>query len=1211
MKTRLSNRSEKIRSESRIGWGYAALLALILSIYCGDVLGQAGSATIRGTVQDASGAVIPGAKATLIQESTKVQRTTITDRNGAIVFVDVPPAVYDLLVSAPGFRPTRQNGIAVHIDDQFNLPNIALAVASNDVSVTVTAETGEVTPTTSGEQSYTLSSDQIQNLNIESRSAIELLDLIPGSANTGNFTGTYNRQQAGFGQNASTYTINGNRFDQVQIVSDGASVTDVNTAGAAAVTPNVDMISEAKVETSAFSAVQPNGPVVFETESKSGGSQFHGEAYFTVRNHIFDATDAYNKELGLPKAQSSFYYPGFNIGGPVVFPHSDFNKNHDKLFFFAATEITQQHVDLGAEGGVLPTALMRQGTFTSAELNAISGGVYRYYYVTNPPCSGGAPAYNNNYQVCSNGSLSTAAIDKGAQTLINHLLPLPNANPASNPQGYNYVTDLITSDPRNQDNIKLDYAINERTHLSGRFNHENENVPAPYGPYNTINYVSIPYPAAQEGRNASNSLNVNLTDTIRPTLTNQLSVSYTRFRLSITLGNEAAVSRSASGYPYANVYPGSDVLPNISFSYNQASPQIPGGETPPFSSIQNTTTLTDGITKQLGHHLLQFGFYDVFATYNNLTTGNDNGTIVSQAATYDGGSYGGPPNYAGNGDGSTGNEFADLLVGIISGYTQTSQNVMAHMVNKRFDFYGEDTWNIGSHLTVNYGARLDHIAWWYDKNGLISVFNPSAYSATAPVTAYSGMQDHAANAAIPISGAPPLQFQFAPSAGFAYDIDGRGHTILRGGAGTNYYVDPGINAYSAVGAPPNLQVFQFYTGSNGLITYPNYVNGPPLRLSNVSTINPATNPGVVYGSADPKDHGAAVTYSWNLALSHVFPAAIHVEASYVGDTTRHLNGYSATNLVPIGSETAAADGGPYYGGNYYQQLYRPYKSFGDIDLNEYNLNSNYNSLQVTASRSKGWFNSWLTYTLGKGLGDICEDPFARHNCYGVVPFDRSQAINYSYYVILPNISEKHLGNHKAVNGVLDGWKISGIEQYGSGTPFTDIPQGAPLHNEYSGNQSIGIYGTVPALAPYTAQGPVSISNDAVTGSPDEEAVPFITCDPRKGLKAHQYFNPSCFTAPYEAHNGSFHLPYIHGPSYFNDELGLFKDFAIRETQRLEIRFQGFDFLNRSQDKYQQYDSSLYLGYNNVNAPPTNAGTAGVTTTRTGHRSVQIAAKYYF
>jgi hypothetical protein len=1189
---------------SRMTMELALSAWMLASMAGGYAYAQAGSATVTGTVQDSTGAIIPGAKVALIDEGSSVQRSAVSNKSGAFTFVALPPATYDVLTTAAGFRPARQNGVAVHIDDQLDLRAVVLTVAGNDVSVTVTSESGQVTPTTSGEQSYTLSSEQIQNLNIESRSAIELLDLIPGSANTGNFTGSYNRQQAGFGQNASTYTINGNRFDQVQIVSDGASVTDVNTAGSAAVTPNVDMISEAKVETSAFSAVQPNGPIVFETQTKSGGSAYHGEAYLTVRNHIFDATDAYNKELGLPKAQSSFYYPGVNIGGPVSF--GNFNKNRDKLFFFAATEITQQHVDLGAQGGIVPTANMRKGIFSATELNALSGGVYRNYYVTNVPCVGYAYSYTPycsgvTYANGYNGTVNTAAIDKGGLALINALYPLPNANPASNGEGYNLTTDLVTSDPRNQENIKLDYAINERTHLSGRFNRENENVPAPYGPYNTINYNTIPYPAAQEGRNASNSLNFNLTNTIRPTLTNELSVSYTRFSLGITLGNQAAVSRTAAGYPYPNVYPGSSILPNVSFSYNPASQQIPGGEVPPFATIQNTTTINDGITKQLGRHLLQFGFYDVFATYNNLTTGNDNGTIYSTIATYGtNGATGNPTTAYQAIDNSTGNEFADLLVGNIAGYTQSSQNIMANMVNKRFDFYGEDTWKVSPRLTVNYGARLDHIAWWYDKDGLISVFNPAAYVASAPITAYSGMQDHATNSSINISGRQPLNFQFAPSAGFAYDIDGKGNTIVRGGAGTNYYVDPGINAYSAVGAPPNLKVFSYYTSSNA-----------PLTLSSVSSINPATNPGVVYGSADPQDHAPAVTYSWNLAVSHVFPAAIHVETSYVGNTTRHLNGYSATNLVPLGSETAAADGGAYYGGNYYQQLYRPYKSYGDIDLNEHNLNSNYNSLQVTASRSKGWFNSWLTYTFGKALGDVCEDPFVRHNCYGVVPFDRSQSINYSYYIILPNVSEKHLGNHAAVNGMLDGWKISGIEQYGSGTPFPDIPQGAPLHNEYSGNQSIGIYGTVPALAPYTSEGPISISNDSVTGTPDEEAVPFVTCNPAKGLKPHQYFNPTCFTAPYEGHNGSFHLPYIHGPSYFNDELGLFKDFKIHEAQKLELRFQGFDFLNRSQDKYQQYDSSLYLGYTNINAAPTNASTAGVTTTRTGHRTIQVAAKYYF
>jgi hypothetical protein len=235
----------------------------------------------------------------------------------------------------------------------------------------------------------------------------------------------------------------------------------------------------------------------------------------------------------------------------------------------------------------------------------------------------------------------------------------------------------------------------------------------------------------------------------------------------------------------------------------------------------------------------------------------------------------------------------------------------------------------------------------------------------------------------------------------------------------------------------------------------------------------------------------------------------------------------------------------------------------------------------------------------------------------VEPFDRSQAINFSYYINLPNVSAKHLGNHKIANGVLDGWKISGIEQYGSGTPFTDVPQGSPNHNEYSGNQVIGIYGSYTVPAGVTSKGvaysatSVSISNDSINGTPDESAVPVVTCDPRRGLKAHQYFNPSCFASPSIGHNGTFQLPYIHGPAYFNDEIGLFKDFNVHEGNKLEIRFQGFDFLNRSFDTYQQYDNSLYMNFTSLNAAPLNASTVGVTTTRTGHRTVQLEAKYYF
>src|ERR1017187_10563023 len=668
--------SKMISMASALSLGMLSILAT------GHAFGQAGSATLRSAVQDSTGAIVPGAKATLIQESNKVERTAIADKSGAFIFVAIPAATYDVLVNAAGFRPARQNGIAVHINDQVDLPNIVLTVAANDVSVTVTTDNGEITPTTSGEQSYTLSSQQIQNLNIESRSAIELLDLIPGSANTGNFTGTYNRQQAGFGQNASTYTINGNRFDQVQIVSDGASVTDVNTSGAAAVTPNVDMISEAKVETSAFSSVQPNGPIVFETQTKSGGSQFHGEAYITTRNHIFDATDAYAKQLHLPKAQSSYYYPGINIGGPVLIPGTSFNRNRDKLFFFAATEITQQHVDLGPQAALVPTANMRTGIFSNAELGAIAGSTFRHFYQSNQPCTGSS----FNSIACQNGTLKTTAIDLGGKILMN-LFPLPNADPAITPGGNNLVTDLVTSDPRNQENFKLDYNLSQRVHTSLRFNHENENVPAPYGPYNTINFAKIPYPASQVGRNASNSVNFNLTNTLTASLTNELTIAYTRLNLRIDLGILSAVSRTDTGYPYANLFPGSDILPNINFTSTPGL-YLPGGETPPFSTIQNTPTLTDGLTKTFGNHLVRFGFYDVYATYNNLTTGDDNGQIYPR--TYEAG--------------STGNEFSDLLVGKIGGFDQTSPNVMANMINKRFDFYAEDAWKANSRLTLNYGA---------------------------------------------------------------------------------------------------------------------------------------------------------------------------------------------------------------------------------------------------------------------------------------------------------------------------------------------------------------------------------------------------------------------------------------------------------------------------------------------------------------------------
>ena len=168
--------------------------------------------------------------------------------------------------------------------------------------------------------------------------------------------------------------------------------------------------------------------------------------------------------------------------------------------------------------------------------------------------------------------VNPAAIDQGRPDPHQHpAAAAQHRSHAQTRQGYNLITDLVTSDPRNQENLKLDYNISERMHLSGRFNHENENVPAPYGPYNTINYNTIPYPADAGGPQflELDQLQPDQHDSRRHLPTSSSSPT-PAFSLRISLDNLAAVSRSATSYPYANVYPGSDILPNISFSYNHA-----------------------------------------------------------------------------------------------------------------------------------------------------------------------------------------------------------------------------------------------------------------------------------------------------------------------------------------------------------------------------------------------------------------------------------------------------------------------------------------------------------------------------------------------------------------------------------------------------------------------------------------------------------------
>ena len=743
----------------------------------------------------------------LTDTASQTQRNATSDSRGFFSFTALPAAAYEVKFNKRDFAELRRT-IVVHIADHLEIPDIKLAVSGASQSMTITGEAVNATPDDTGELSYTLTSKQVQNLDIMGRSATELLGLVPGAADSGNFnTDSYSGQVAGFTPNASAYSVNGNRFDLTQIVSDGVPVTDVNTAGAAAVTPNIEMIQEVKVETAAFSSEQPNGPIVLQTETKSGGKDFHGELYATVRNHVMDATDWRVKNLGLPSPNDSYYYLGANIGGPVIIPGTKFNEKHDKLFFFAAFEKNLQHVQdpvndireavTPTDGSVVdgsPTPNMRGGDFSdTAYMQTLNQN--KAYYATLNACQ----PPGSNQLLCvpnSNGLINPSAIDPNGQVLIN-ALPLPNADPTKT-GGFNLVTSVVNSQPRDQEDFKLDYNIDRKNQLFARYNHESETVPFPYGYFN--NFTPNAYPSEQVDHDHSHSIVANLATSFSPTLINQLTFAYTKLNFLTDLENEAAVSRQVLGYDAPDLYPdNSDILPNVQPGYGgsgYASLYLRGGSFPTTDAPQQIYVVNENITKIFGTHQIKAGVYFAHQQFGQLTQGNENSTIITGEYSY---SY------------NTGNAFADLLTGQIAGYQQSTNNFVANLREKRIDFFVQDQWKVVPRLSVNFGVRANHIGAWYETAGRMVVFDPSQYNPNASYADATGLVSHATDPNISISGGRPLGFQFAPSGGFAWDLRGTGNTVLRGGFGTSYYADPGVNAFSTVQAPPNETFTSVYT----------------------------------------------------------------------------------------------------------------------------------------------------------------------------------------------------------------------------------------------------------------------------------------------------------------------------------------------------------------------------------------------------------------
>ena len=251
--------------------------------------------------------------------------------------------------------------------------------------------------------------------------AAEFIKIMPGfgiqngTSNKANYTG----ETIGINANGdagsqsplnNAFSYNGLPSNSLDITADGAHVSDPGCNCDTPVNPNSDMVSEFKVMTSNFSAENQKGPAVVSSVAKSGGKDFHGSGFFYARNYAMNANDALFNASGQQRPENKYYYPGGTIGGPVLIPGTNFNKNRNKLFFFTGFEYFYQILDTGLLRATVPTPGEIAGNFSPSEV-AKEGNI---------TASGGPPGQLNAaaLQQVPGGILPASLIDPNMQALM-------------------------------------------------------------------------------------------------------------------------------------------------------------------------------------------------------------------------------------------------------------------------------------------------------------------------------------------------------------------------------------------------------------------------------------------------------------------------------------------------------------------------------------------------------------------------------------------------------------------------------------------------------------------------------------------------------------------------------------------------------------------------------------------------------------------------
>jgi hypothetical protein len=1202
--------------------GRVRLLSLVLSLLllAGSVpvLAQSTSGTIRGTVTDSQGGVLPGAVVLITDVGTRNAREAKTDDRGGYLVAGLFPGTYDLKVELAGFKTYERKAITLSPNDNRGI-DVKLDVGQQNETVTVTAER-EIIQTETGAREGVLTAKQIDNLSIIGRSSLELLRILPGVV----APDQAQMESVSFGggaNNTQSYTVNGIRSSANTVSLDGSSLIDIGSNSGVIVTLNNDMVQEVKVQSSNFAAEYGSSGMNVSAVTKGGSSRFSGTVYDYWRDHRFGANDRSNSITRTPKPKSTFNYPGGNIGGPIVLPGVNWNRNRDKAFFFVGVEIQRQKVDPGSFLSTTLSDRMKAGDLSELlPANCVGQNL-------NMPCGNfniprgfpgeGTPAPNNNF----------APYMHPLGRVLASFYPSPNITTEENRYNYNFST----LQPTNRHDVKfrIDYNITNNTRAYVRTAIEGEQAENSRGIWWASSDVALPTPTY--GDNKGRSVSGNVVTVLSPTMTNEVLVSWSRLTLDNFWRDPSKVR--IDGYPELAGY-NQGFFPNqspylplniITSGWGQGGPGNLWAPAMDVFAHNDALQFSNKVTKLAGSHGLKFGFSAERGQKQQNFQNEEMGQLQFDPwAT-----------------GGTGSALADLLTGRLAAYTQGTQIPQGEWRYWNLDAFAQDSWKVRSNFTLEYGIRGGYWTNNAERNELGGYFDPASYNPTAGTFLDPGTFKqlngwrYAASGDAPLGGIDNRSPFVMPRVNVAWDLTGDSNNVVRGGFGIFYNRNMGNLEYDYLRIPPTS--YQVSTNSGAAS---DLGGGVGLTYDTIRQLDWTTRVSTLsINTLNPESNKWPTTYSFSASYARRIFFNQVIEAAYVGTRGRNLVSRRALNVVPLGALLSGSVNGidlsnpvnrVALDGSVVNQL-RPFQAYPAVTDWSFEGESDYNSLQATLSRQTGRrLQYFAAYTLSRNKGTNSGngeygniDPFDPSRTYGILPSDRTQILNVSWNAFLPD-GAKGAMNNPFGRGLLNGWQLSGISTMASGVPiFLGFggQAGSP-------NLSSAIFGS-----------PDIIGNPGPGGGNRGALVPIYTCDPRTGNTGvgEKILNVDCIKIPALGENGSLVPEYnLRMPTRINHDLTLFKNFQLNNEQKLQFRVGFFNLFNQAWVTTQSAaDVDLVLEANCnvvVNGVPNGAGgvadnvcnpTGGFTYTpntvanfgkinlKRGRRVIEFVLKYYF